>query len=141
MSNYSERKLQQALHQAGFYTQKAPSSGHGLLDPETEEYLDQADIVAIKDDPLLSQYEGHTSLVLIIEDKHREPPTVYIGDQERQQLERIEAVTGGKAYIAVKWRNRHGSHDFFDLSDLIDTGQNWKITDEISGMGIHDITP
>jgi Holliday junction resolvase len=139
VSNYSERKLQEALHQARFYTQKAPSSGHGILDPETEEYIDQADIVAIRADPEISQYEGHISQVLVIEDKHEKPPQVYIEDHEKQQLERIEQITGGTAYFAVKWKHQQGDHQFFHIQDLIDTGQHWKITEETSGMVLNDI--
>lgn len=139
MSNYSERILQEALHQARFYTQKAPSSGQGILDPETEEHIDQADIVAIRDDPELSQYSGHTSQVLIIEDKHEKPPAVYIEDHERQQLERIRDITGGRVLIAVKWKGYQGDHQFFPLNDLIDTGQHWKITKETSGMDLDEL--
>ena len=140
MSNYSERKLQQALHQAGFYTQKAPSSGHGILDEETEEYIDQADIVALRDDPELSQYEGHHTQVLIIEEKHRKPPTCQILDEEKQQCERIREITGGQVLFAVSWKNYQGGHQFFSLDDLVDTGQHWKITQEMNGMVLEDGT-
>lgn len=140
VSNYSERKLQQALHQARFYTQKAPSSGHGILDPETEEYIDQADIVAIRADPEISQYEGYISQVLVIEEKHVKPPTCQIEDHEKQQLERIQNITGGTALIAVKWKHQQGDHLFFHIQDLIDTGKHWKITEETSGMGLDDVT-
>lgn len=140
MSNYSERKLQEALHAERFYTQKAPSSGHGILDPETEEYIDQADIVAIKADPEISQYEGYISKVLVIEDKHVQPPTCTIQHHEVEQLDRIEEVTGGTALFAVNWKNKHQDHRFFTLDQLIDTGKHWKITEETSGMDIHDIS-
>jgi len=139
MSNYSEKKLQQALHQAGFYTQKAPSSGTGILDPETEEHIDQADIVAIRADPQISQYEGHISQVLLIEEKHVKPSTCPIEDQERDQLERIQQITGGTSLIAVKWKHQQGDHLFFTLDDLIDTGMHWKITEETSGMVLEDV--
>lgn len=137
MSNYSERKLQQALHQAGYYTQKAPSSGHGILDKETEEYLDQADIVAIKAWEFIEIVNA--SKVLIIEEKHRKPETCQIGDHEKQQIERIEEITGGTALFAVSWKNFQGGHHFFRPSDLIDTGQHWKITMEMNGMELEDV--
>lgn len=145
MSNYSERKLQQALHQNRFYTQKAPSSGHGILDPKTEEYIDQADLVAIKARTrVIPDGEGgildkmQISQVLVIEEKHRKPDTCQIRDEERQQLERIEEITGADAYVAVSWKNFHGGHQFFSLDDLVDTGQHWKITQEMNGMVLDD---
>lgn len=147
MSNYSERKLQGKLHQAGFYTQKAPSSGHGILDPDTEEYIDQADIVAVKavtryvlgdqDDPESESMQ--IPKVLVIEDKHVEAPTCQIQDDERDQLKRIQEITGGQALFAVKWKNKHGDHQFFHIQDLQDTGKHWKITTETSGMALNDI--
>ena len=139
MGNYSERKLQQNLHQHRFYTQKAPSSGHGILDPETEEYIDQADLVAIRDDPEISQYEGHTSLVLLIEEKHVKPPTCQIMAEEKKMLERIQEITGGTALFAVKWKHQQGEHQFFHIQDLIDTGKHWKITEETSGKVLDDV--
>jgi Holliday junction resolvase len=146
MSNYSERKLQQALHQAGFYTQKAPSSGHGILDEETEEYIDQADIVAIKrititeEDANGNVVDRSLPVVLIIEEKHRKPPTCQILDEEKHQLERIEEITGAEAYVAVSWKNYQGGHQFFRIQDLVDTGQHWKITQEMNGMVLEDGT-
>jgi Holliday junction resolvase len=140
MSNYSERKLQQALHQAEFYTQKAPSSGHGILDPKTEEYIDQADIVAIRGKPVGSTTVDHGSpFVLVIEEKHVQAPTCQILDEERQMLKRIEEITGGTGLIAVKWKHQQGDHEFFHIRDLIDTGKHWKITEETSGMVLKDV--
>ena len=141
MSNYSERKLQQALHQAGFYTQKAPSSGHGILDEETEEYIDQADIVALRNQKRIVDNWRNTitsTQVLIIEEKHRKPPTCQILDEEKQQCERIRDITGGRVLFAVSWKNYQGGHQFFSLDDLVDTGQHWKITQEMNGMVLED---
>lgn len=139
MSNYSERKLQQALHGARFYTQKAPSSGHGILDPETEEYIDQADIVAIRS--VMHMAAGEIPKVLVIEEKHVQPPTCQILDEEKQQLERIREITAAKALFAVKWKHQQGDHQFFEVDELVDTGQHWKITDEMNGMVLNDILP
>jgi len=140
MSNYSEKELQQFLHQNRFYTQKAPSSGHGVMDVETEEYIDQADIVAIRDDAEISQYDGHTPLVLLIEEKHQADWPVYIEDQERDQLRRIQQMTGGTSLLAVQIENTQYPHTFFYLEDLVDTGQHWKIPDESSGKVLDDVT-
>ena len=139
MSNYSERKLQQALHQARFYTQKAPSSGHGILDPETEEYIDQADIVAIRSSMHVAA--GEIPMVLMIEEKHRKPPTCQIRDEEKQMLERIRDITAARPLIAVSWKNFQGGHHFFELEDLVDTGKHWKITQEMNGMSLEDVLP
>lgn len=139
MSNSSERKLQQALHQAGFYTQKAPSSGLGVLDTETGEHIDQADVVAIRSDPKLGQYHGHSTQVLVIEDKHVTGPICTIEDHERHQLKRIRAITGGLALFAVKWKHKQGGHEFFRIDDLQDTGKHWKLIEESSGMVIDDV--
>lgn len=143
MSNYSERKLQQALHQAGYYTQKAPSSGHGILDEETEEYLDQADIVAITahNFQIPQEYAGTVWVpkVLIIEEKHRKPPTCQIEDHEKQQIERIQEITGGTALFAVSWKNHQGGHHLFTPEELQDTGKHWKITMDQEGRGIEDV--
>jgi len=140
MAESSERRLQEHLHQHRFYTQKAPSSGHGIMDPETGEYIDQADLVAIRDDPELGQYSGHTSLVLIIEEKHAARPSCYIEDDQRQQLERIQAITGGKALIAIQWKSSHYPHEFYRLDELQDTGKHWKITDEQESHELEDVT-
>ena len=148
MSNYSERILQESLHQARYYTQKAPSSGHGILDPETEEYIDQADIVAIKAVtrhvlPGGGGSDGSIQMripeVLVIEEKHVQPDTCQILDDEKQMLERIEEVTAARGLIAVKWKHQKGDHRFFSIEDLQDTGQHWKITTETSGMDLNEI--
>lgn len=139
MSNYSERKLQQALHGEGFYTQKAPSSGHGILDPETQEYIDQADIVAIRS--VMHMAAGEIPSVLVIEDKHVEGPTCPIQDDEKQQLERIQEITAAQALFSVKWKHKQGDHQFFGIDDLVDTGMHWKITEEMNGMVLHELLP
>lgn len=148
MSDHSERTLQRELHQAGFYTQKAPSSGVGIEDPDTEERIDQADIVAIKRDstpipdsrPVPQQRRITTPRVLVIEDKHVALPHCHITDGEREQLARIQEVTGARAFFAVKWKYTERDHEFHHIGDLVDTGKHWKITEETSGMGLDEIT-
>lgn len=146
MSNYSERILQKSLHQAGFYTQKSPSSGTGILDPETEEHIDQADIVAIRAETHTYEDMGGNlidrteSRILIIEEKHIQPDTCPITDEKREQLRRIQAVTAADPFYAVKWKNQPGGHRFYHLDELQDTGQHWKITQDQPAFGIEEIT-
>lgn len=139
MSDTSETRLQAALHEHGFYTQRSPSSGTGIEDPQTGDRIDQADIVAVRavtttipgsQPPPNDTREKQESDVLVIEDKHEPPPQVYIDDGERQALERIEEITGGTALIAVKWKYREGGHVFYRPEHLQDTGKHWKIEHE-----------
>lgn len=141
MAPGSERKLQEHLHENGFYTQKAPSSGKGIHDPQTGEAIDQADLVAIRSAPVegITGTIGSVPEVLAIEEKHVAKPTCTIEDHERQQLERIEAVTGGIGVFAVQWKHSSYPHEFFRIDDLVDTGKHWKITTETNGKGLHDI--
>lgn len=142
MSNYSEKILQRSLHDLGYYTQKAPSSGVGIADRESGEHIDQADIVAIQEFDVVQDNWGNTASriqVLVIEEKHTEPDRCTIQDHEKEALERIEEITGGSAFFAVKWRSTQDDHRLFRPAELQDTGKHWKITRDQDGVTVDEI--
>lgn len=110
MTDTSERELIRALWKRGYYADRTPSSGTGVMveDSEVDGHTASPDVWALK--PTNADF-GATHHALFFEDKHVQKPRAYLDEEQVDGLRRVAQRAGAVAVIAVKWKNTSG-HQF-----------------------------